>query len=251
MKRLGPLFAIAIVAVVGQPAIAAYELWTFQFAPNGSLPYRMFGDVRNTRADVAGNFALRLDWIGLTGQLVELDDRLENIHDEIFTESGPVLQPTDFEWDNLQILHSSGAKRFNEGPFTFQNGMWKVTGDGQGNGVPYTIMFDWNQASFSLEVPIIDAPVQVLNAPATFSSARIAGDFDGNLVVDATDYVLWRKFDGGTTGYDFWRGNFGYEFNDSAFNLDVTVPEPATMLNLVAAALLVAVSCRVRGRQLS
>ncbi|HEX2473525.1 MAG TPA: choice-of-anchor tandem repeat NxxGxxAF-containing protein [Lacipirellulaceae bacterium] len=35
------------------------------------------------------------------------------------------------------------------------------------------------------------------------------GDFNGDGVVDAADYVVWRKNDGSQAGYDLWRTNFG------------------------------------------
>jgi len=56
-----------------------------------------------------------------------------------------------------------------------------------------------------------------------------AGDFTNNNVVDAADYVLWRKSPGPLspflTNYDVWRGNFGNSIGSSA-----AVPEPATLL---------------------
>lgn len=35
------------------------------------------------------------------------------------------------------------------------------------------------------------------------------GDYNENYVVDAADYVLWRKTDGAQGNYDIWRANFG------------------------------------------
>src|SRR4029078_3739764 len=37
----------------------------------------------------------------------------------------------------------------------------------------------------------------------------LEGDYNGNGVVDAADYVWWRKNDGGAAGYSIWRANFG------------------------------------------
>jgi hypothetical protein len=39
------------------------------------------------------------------------------------------------------------------------------------------------------------------------------GDFNNDLIVDAADYVLWRKNDGTQAGYDTWRANFGKSIN--------------------------------------
>ena len=37
----------------------------------------------------------------------------------------------------------------------------------------------------------------------------LPGDFNGDGIVDAADYVIWRKNDGSQVGYDMWRSHFG------------------------------------------
>jgi hypothetical protein len=39
--------------------------------------------------------------------------------------------------------------------------------------------------------------------------ATLPGDFNGDNVVNAGDYVAWRKTDGTPGGYNTWRANFG------------------------------------------
>jgi autotransporter-associated beta strand protein len=60
-------------------------------------------------------------------------------------------------------------------------------------------------------------------------------DFNGNLVVDAADYVLWRKNPAayfGDAGYTFWRRWFGLVTGGSGGALDGAgeVPEPTTLV---------------------
>ncbi len=66
------------------------------------------------------------------------------------------------------------------------------------------------------------------------------GDYNNDGVVDAADYVVWRKNDtGGQSGYDDWRTNFG----SSAAGLGssaTAVPEPAAIV-------LALVSCLISG----
>jgi hypothetical protein len=73
------------------------------------------------------------------------------------------------------------------------------------------------------------------------------GDFNNDGTVDAADYVAWRKTDGTQAGYDVWRANFGtslsagsgsvgYPLGASAEPLSTAVPEPTSMLFLIAAA---------------
>jgi glycoprotein endo-alpha-1,2-mannosidase len=61
------------------------------------------------------------------------------------------------------------------------------------------------------------------------SATSLAGDFNGNGVVDAADYVVWRKTDSSTGGYNTWRTNFGRTSGGGAGS-NATVPEPATSL---------------------
>lgn len=66
----------------------------------------------------------------------------------------------------------------------------------------------------------------------------LPGDYNRNGVVDAADYVVWRKGLGTiytATDYDTWRDNFGQTAGGSAMSNEI-VPEPATaMLVLLGA----------------
>ena len=75
-------------------------------------------------------------------------------------------------------------------------------------------------------------------SPASLST--IPGDFNGNGVVDAADYVVWRKTDGTPAGYNAWRTHFGQPTGArtgtvGASSTQVAVPEPATLVLLVIA----------------
>jgi hypothetical protein len=64
-----------------------------------------------------------------------------------------------------------------------------------------------------------------------------AGDFSGNGVIDAADYVVWRKGLGTTytqSDYDTWRAHFGQMTGSgSGASTSAAVPEPATLLMFV------------------
>jgi hypothetical protein len=72
-------------------------------------------------------------------------------------------------------------------------------------------------------------------------SVGLAGDYNNNGVVDAADYVVWRKGLGTTytqNDYNIWRGNFGETAgmgSGSAGNLpsQSAVPEPVSALLLL------------------
>lgn len=67
----------------------------------------------------------------------------------------------------------------------------------------------------------------------------LLGDFNNDNVVDAADYVWWRKNDGIPQKYDEWRGNFGAILGGGSAAgqaLAAAVPEPSTCLLVCAAA---------------
>jgi hypothetical protein len=53
------------------------------------------------------------------------------------------------------------------------------------------------------------------------------GDFNQNYVVDAADYVVWRKTDGTPEAFDTWRAHFG-EIAGAA-GLSASTPEPTSL----------------------
>ena len=63
------------------------------------------------------------------------------------------------------------------------------------------------------------------------------GDYNANGVVDAADYVVWRKTDGTLAGYNLWRTHFGQPSGSgSSVSVNSAVPEPATPVLLMLAA---------------
>ncbi|MCC7474065.1 MAG: hypothetical protein IT425_01610 [Pirellulales bacterium] len=68
------------------------------------------------------------------------------------------------------------------------------------------------------------------------STGSLTGDYNGNGVVDAADYVIWRKNGGTQSEYDDWRTNFGPPVGSgSGLGAGSSVPEPA-MLGALALA---------------
>jgi hypothetical protein len=61
--------------------------------------------------------------------------------------------------------------------------------------------------------------------------AAIAGDFNNNGIVDAADYIIWRKTDGTPAGYNAWRTHFGQPGGSGAGAIaNAAVPEPTTLV---------------------
>ena len=72
------------------------------------------------------------------------------------------------------------------------------------------------------------------------TGVSVAGDFNLNGVVDAADYLVWRKGLGTTysqSDYNVWRANFGrIVVSGSGSTAITTVPEPATLVLLMFSA---------------
>jgi serralysin len=69
------------------------------------------------------------------------------------------------------------------------------------------------------------------------AAALLPGDYNVDDLVDAADYVIWRKSDGTPAGYNTWRANFGETSGSgSVASENATVPEPATLVMLILAA---------------
>jgi hypothetical protein len=81
------------------------------------------------------------------------------------------------------------------------------------------------------------------------AAPSLPGDYNNNGIVDAADYVAWRKGLGATftqNDYEVWRANFGQQSNSGSGALaNVAVPELATAVLLIYAA---AGSCVLRRR---
>ncbi len=54
------------------------------------------------------------------------------------------------------------------------------------------------------------------------------GDHNNDGIVDAADYVVWRKNDGSQEGYDIWRANFG-TISGSGSSLNAPATSPAVL----------------------
>ncbi len=87
------------------------------------------------------------------------------------------------------------------------------------------------------------------NIVLTIPGPALFGDYNDNGIVDAADYVVWRKGLGTTytqSDYDVWRSHFGQTAGSGAgASSNATVPEPATLVLLMFAA---AGWCLRRGR---
>ena len=95
-----------------------------------------------------------------------------------------------------------------------------------GGQTPYPITFGMNGQSALF--------IQAGTVLAVTGKPAVSGDYNGDAVVDAADYVLWRKNNiNGTQGYTTWCANFA-KLDDGGILLDmITVNLPATAAGTV------------------
>ncbi len=75
------------------------------------------------------------------------------------------------------------------------------------------------------------------NFNVTLNFVPVFGDYNHDGMVDAADYVIWRKTDGSQQGYDTWRLHFGEAVaSGSGGAANAAVPEPITFVLLMIAA---------------
>lgn len=78
-------------------------------------------------------------------------------------------------------------------------------------------------------------PTQVVLS--NFIPNALPADFNDDGVVNAADYVVWRKFDLGQAAYDTWHAYFGQTAGSgSGATANATIPEPPTMVMLIVTA---------------
>jgi len=82
--------------------------------------------------------------------------------------------------------------------------------------------------SWDLDIDATSVKLSVMG-----SLPGLPGDFNQDGIVNAADYVVWRKTDGSQPGYNNWRANFGRSSGSGTGAVAAAVPEPATGLLLL------------------
>jgi len=115
----------------------------------------------------------------------------------------------------------------NETSMTNQAGEYQLRGF---KGL-YDITVTLNGQDYVMPDTLLESDMSVL------VPVGLPGDLNGDGVVDAADYVVWRKNGGDPTGYDAWRAHFGEPAgaNSSGAVANSTIPEPTTIELLIFA----------------
>ena len=131
-------------------------------------------------------------------------------------------------------------------------GSFLVDNDGPGDRMaPHPLPFAPTLASH-VRMEIISNngpdPLNVQMGEVAFEQVpepSVAGDYNQNGIVDAADYVVWRKNDGIQAGYDLWQANFGRMAGSGAgASANAAVPEATTLVLLIVGMLAICSSRR-------
>jgi hypothetical protein len=147
---------------------------------------------------------------------------------------------------NQQITFNSGLSSTSTDPlFGGINGLTFAGLDGSNNPILYATTGALAAVGNAL-VKLVDsgpssAFTVVATAPANTLlrgvalapvSAGVTGDYNGNGVVDAADYVVWRKnpanFGGDPGGYNTWRSHYANTSGSGSASITTAVPEPTS-----------------------
>jgi hypothetical protein len=110
---------------------------------------------------------------------------------------------------------------------------WTLLTATEGVTGAFAVSAPWLPSNLALR---LEHPMNMVKATLV---ERIAGDFNADGAVNAADYVVWRKTDGTTTGYNTWRTNFARMAPappgpSGATGSASAIPEPATLVILIA-----------------
>jgi hypothetical protein len=130
--------------------------------------------------------------------------------------------------------------------------------------IAHVVMPDGVVGTMNMTLVLRDIGVPGVGQTAIFSSVKftaVPGDYNNDGLVDAADYVVWRKYVGTTTAipndphggtiginqFNTWRSNFGTSLPGSGSGVSL-VPEPGSFLLVLLAAGLTVCLCRLRIR---
>ena len=178
---------------------------TVRFTANANLPYEFSGYYNVSDFGVAG-------YVLYDVSLLDLNTSL-------------------FVFENRQDSGSTSNERFLLGEVGGDTSN-SLSGSSTGNliaGHDYRI--DFEAYIYALTQDAAGASA-LGNLTLTIGTTPKPGDFNHDNMVNAADYVFWRKTDGTPAGYNAWRANFGKSYSAGSGTQFSSVPEPSTLLLL-------------------
>jgi hypothetical protein len=167
---------------------------------------------------------------------------------------GPI-SPEDTEWATHLVGNNSGKTISAIFGTTLDFTTWAAAYGGPGSALSSHITADTAVVHLITEDIYLDLKFTQFTSGGFFqyqrSSPAPSGDYNGNHIVDAADYTVWRDTlgqtvpngtgaDGNADGtinpadYTFWKSHFGNPAPGMGSGAGATVPEPATIILVIA-----------------
>jgi hypothetical protein len=106
-----------------------------------------------------------------------------------------------------------------------------------------TINFNGYYGNYELTVGGKTYTLSLTKGNTNYTLGYAPGDFNFDGVVDARDFVIWRKTSGTPADYNTWRTTFG-QSSASGFVSNFSIPEPTSAVLLIMSS--TAACCRIR-----
>jgi T5SS/PEP-CTERM-associated repeat protein len=210
---------------------------TFDFLGGTLIAEVVDGDLTNQGGTVApgaspGTTTINGDYTQLEGATLEIE--LGGLtpgteHDQLIVDGAMLDLAGTLGLVHLSEYDLNVGDMFDVVTFTGAlDGMFDAVTTSSQNGLQFDVDVIYGAGVITVEVLSI--------------TTALLGDYNGDDIVDAADYVVWRKTDGTPEGYDEWRANYGATLSNlgsgsgttSSFN--AVVPEPTSLLLVVIAA---------------
>jgi len=166
----------------------------------------------------------------------------------VINSASGALQPGNAFWKSLHDQDAAGGGWIEANPSSSQ--IAELSSNGPSTLLAASVfdlgkLFSAGHAQDLVFQFLLAGQASPMFGTVVYESLGIPGDYDRNGVVDAADYVVWRKtlgsevlpgesadgnFDGHVTqiDYDLWRSHFG-ETSATEFSVGAAVPEPSLL----------------------
>jgi hypothetical protein len=215
------------------------------YATDGSVVQGLVNYTGNKRFN---NLVLLVDPISGAARLENESNLAVDIDGYKITSVSGSLLPANGNWNSLDDQNAAGGDWRESSPTSSQLAELKPSGEANlTSGIFFNMgsLFKTTAAGGTQDLTfeyLFPEDDEFSQGVVVYRSLTLAGDYNGNGIVDAADYVVWRNNNGTQAEYNTWRMNFGNTLGSGSGTVvtsSTNVPEPASgMLVIVAASLL-------------